>query len=117
MTEGRLCFWEQVLDGVYGFVAQLNEGRATKKRPTEYSIDKVVQARCRRQRPPPPPRSKALFGPLSSFPRHVSRSSRPSSALWPLVGPSPWPRTTLTMRPLALPPSGVRPPEVQLHQG
>ena len=35
----------QVLDGVYSFVAQLNEGRATKKRPTEFSIDRVLQAR------------------------------------------------------------------------
>lgn len=35
----------QVLDGVYGFVAQLNEGRATKKRPTEFNIDRVLQAR------------------------------------------------------------------------
>lgn len=30
--------------GRYGFVAQLNEGRATKKRPTEFSMSKVVQA-------------------------------------------------------------------------
>lgn len=33
----------KVLDGVYSFVAQLNEGRATKKRPTEFSIDRVLQ--------------------------------------------------------------------------
>ncbi|CAD7700895.1 unnamed protein product [Ostreobium quekettii] len=29
--------------GLYGFVAQLNEGRATKKRPTEFRVDQVVQ--------------------------------------------------------------------------
>ena len=34
----------RVLDGVYGFVAQLNEGRATKKRPTEFAVDAVCAA-------------------------------------------------------------------------
>lgn len=29
--------------GRYGFIAQLNEGRASKKRPTEFSVDRVVQ--------------------------------------------------------------------------
>ncbi|GAX82808.1 hypothetical protein CEUSTIGMA_g10234.t1 [Chlamydomonas eustigma] len=29
--------------GKYGFVAQLNEGRATKKRPTEFRVDQVCQ--------------------------------------------------------------------------
>eukprot|EP00210_Caulerpa_lentillifera_P001776 g1706.t1 len=33
----------KTLPGVYGFVAQLNEGRATKKRATEFRIDQVVQ--------------------------------------------------------------------------
>lgn len=33
----------RVLDGVYGFVAQLNEGRASKKRPTEFCVDLVDQ--------------------------------------------------------------------------
>lgn len=33
----------KVLPGVYGFVAQLNEGRATKKRPTEFRVDQVCQ--------------------------------------------------------------------------
>lgn len=33
----------QVTDGVYAFVAQLNEGRATKKRATEFRVDKVCQ--------------------------------------------------------------------------
>jgi len=33
----------RLLDGVYGFVAQLNEGRATKKRPTEFTVDRVCQ--------------------------------------------------------------------------
>lgn len=33
----------QVTEGVYGFVAQLNEGRASKKRATEFRVDKVVQ--------------------------------------------------------------------------
>ena len=32
-----------VLQGAYGFVAQLNEGRASKKRPTEFRVDKVDQ--------------------------------------------------------------------------
>jgi GDP-L-galactose phosphorylase len=33
----------RVLPGVWGFVAQLNEGRATLKRPTEFRVDAVVQ--------------------------------------------------------------------------
>ena len=33
----------RMLDGVYGFIAQLNEGRATKKRLTECPADAVVQ--------------------------------------------------------------------------
>ena len=31
----------KVLPGQYGFVAQLNEGRATKKRATEFRMDQV----------------------------------------------------------------------------
>lgn len=31
------------LRGKYGFIAQLNEGRATKKRPTEFRVDQVCQ--------------------------------------------------------------------------
>lgn len=31
----------KVLPGQYGFIAQLNEGRATKKRPTEFRVDQV----------------------------------------------------------------------------
>ncbi|GBF94822.1 hypothetical protein Rsub_07994 [Raphidocelis subcapitata] len=34
----------KVLPGDLGFVAQLNEGRATKKRPTEFRVDQVIQA-------------------------------------------------------------------------
>ncbi|KAG2497289.1 hypothetical protein HYH03_004872 [Edaphochlamys debaryana] len=33
----------RVIPGRLGFVAQLNEGRATKKRPTEFSMDRVLQ--------------------------------------------------------------------------
>jgi GDP-L-galactose phosphorylase len=33
----------QITEGVYGFIAQLNEGRASKKRATEFRVDKVVQ--------------------------------------------------------------------------
>eukprot|EP00798_Chlamydomonas_sp_ICE-L_P017418 gene17418-23719_t len=33
----------ELLPGPYGFVAQLNEGRATQKRPTEVHVDQVVQ--------------------------------------------------------------------------
>ncbi|KAK3238892.1 Phosphate metabolism transcription protein [Cymbomonas tetramitiformis] len=33
----------KVIPGDYGFVAQLNEGRATKKRATEFRVDKVLQ--------------------------------------------------------------------------
>eukprot|EP00195_Chlamydomonas_chlamydogama_P015596 CAMPEP_0202902956 /NCGR_PEP_ID=MMETSP1392-20130828/19646_1 /ASSEMBLY_ACC=CAM_ASM_000868 /TAXON_ID=225041 /ORGANISM="Chlamydomonas chlamydogama, Strain SAG 11-48b" /LENGTH=481 /DNA_ID=CAMNT_0049589861 /DNA_START=532 /DNA_END=1977 /DNA_ORIENTATION=- len=33
----------KVLPGIYGFIAQLNEGRATKKRPTEFRVDQVCQ--------------------------------------------------------------------------
>ena len=31
----------RVVAGEYGFVAQLNEGRASKKRPTEFLVDLV----------------------------------------------------------------------------
>lgn len=31
----------KVVPGIYGFVAQLNEGRALKKRPTEFRVDQV----------------------------------------------------------------------------
>jgi GDP-L-galactose phosphorylase len=34
----------KVVEGRYGFVAQLNEGRAQNKRPTEFSVDKVMQS-------------------------------------------------------------------------
>lgn len=32
-----------MLPGEYGFVAQLNEGRHLKKRPTEFRVDQVLQ--------------------------------------------------------------------------
>jgi GDP-L-galactose phosphorylase len=31
----------KVVPGGYGFVAQFNEGRATKKRPTEFAVDQL----------------------------------------------------------------------------
>lgn len=31
----------QLVPGAYGFIAQCNEGRASKKRPTEFQIDQV----------------------------------------------------------------------------
>lgn len=34
----------KVTPGVYAFVLQLNEGRANKKRATEFAVDQVVQA-------------------------------------------------------------------------
>ncbi|MCO5603573.1 hypothetical protein L7F22_057724 [Adiantum nelumboides] len=34
----------KVLPGEYGFIAQLNEGRHLKKRPTEFRVDRVLQA-------------------------------------------------------------------------
>merc|ERR1719324_984954 len=37
------AFEARVLPGSYSFVAQVNEGRATKKRPTEFRVDRVVQ--------------------------------------------------------------------------
>lgn len=33
----------QVIPGECGFIAQLNEGRHLKKRPTEFRVDKVLQ--------------------------------------------------------------------------
>lgn len=33
----------KVIPGKYGFIAQLNEGRHLKKRPTEFRVDKVLQ--------------------------------------------------------------------------
>ena len=38
----------KVVPGAYGFVAQCNEGRGSKKRPTEFCVDKV---RCHPPRP------------------------------------------------------------------
>lgn len=32
-----------MIPGEYGFIAQLNEGRHLKKRPTEFRVDKVLQ--------------------------------------------------------------------------
>lgn len=32
-----------MIPGEHGFVAQLNEGRHLKKRPTEFQVDKVLQ--------------------------------------------------------------------------
>lgn len=32
-----------MIPGGYGFIAQLNEGRHLKKRPTEFRVDKVLQ--------------------------------------------------------------------------
>lgn len=37
------CTAVQMLAGQYGFVAQLNEGRHLKKRPTEFRVDTVLQ--------------------------------------------------------------------------
>ena len=34
----------KVVPGAYGFVAQFNEGRGSKKRPTEFRVDKVKHA-------------------------------------------------------------------------
>lgn len=34
----------QVLPGRWGFISQLNEGRATKKRPTEFRVDQARTA-------------------------------------------------------------------------
>lgn len=34
----------KIIPGQYGFMAQLNEGRHLKKRPTEFRIDQVLQA-------------------------------------------------------------------------
>ncbi len=31
----------KVVPGAYGFIAQCNEGRASKKRPTEFCVDQV----------------------------------------------------------------------------
>ncbi|KAG8472470.1 hypothetical protein CXB51_034277 [Gossypium anomalum] len=46
----RSSFWllfdplaSLVIPGEYGFIAQLNEGRHLKKRPTEFRVDKVLQ--------------------------------------------------------------------------
>lgn len=38
----RMRVW-QMLPGEYGFIAQLNEGRHTQKRPTEFRVDQVLQ--------------------------------------------------------------------------
>ncbi|KAF3443594.1 hypothetical protein FNV43_RR13282 [Rhamnella rubrinervis] len=44
-NENRIVTKEhsQILHGKYGFIAQLNEGRHLKKRPTEFRIDQVLQ--------------------------------------------------------------------------
>lgn len=36
----------KTVPGVYGFIAQFNEGRASKKRPTEFRVDQVQLAYC-----------------------------------------------------------------------
>lgn len=41
-----------MVPGEYGFIAQLNEGRASKKRPTEFRVDQV--GACATEPPPPP---------------------------------------------------------------
>lgn len=33
----------KIIEGKYGFIAQLNEGRHLKKRPTEFRVDQVLQ--------------------------------------------------------------------------
>lgn len=33
----------KVIEGRYGFIAQINEGRHLKKRPTEFRVDQVLQ--------------------------------------------------------------------------
>lgn len=33
----------KVIEGRYGFIAQINEGRHIKKRPTEFRVDQVLQ--------------------------------------------------------------------------
>ncbi|GAB4832414.1 Phosphate metabolism transcription protein [Ancistrocladus abbreviatus] len=33
----------KIIPGIYGFIAQLNEGRHLKKRPTEFRVDQVLQ--------------------------------------------------------------------------
>lgn len=35
-----------MVPGAYGFIAQLNEGRASKKRPTEFRVDQVSPPTC-----------------------------------------------------------------------
>lgn len=37
------CCKSKLVPGAYGFIAQFNEGRGTKKRATEYRVDQVVQ--------------------------------------------------------------------------
>ena len=38
----------KVVPGAYGFVAQFNEGRGSKKRPTEFRVDKVPRSHPQR---------------------------------------------------------------------
>ena len=49
----------KAVPGVYGFVAQLNEGRASKKRPTEFRVDQVHTCSC-------PSHARPLAGPAHS---------------------------------------------------
>ena len=37
----------QLVPGSYGFIAQCNEGRASKKRPTEFRVDQVCSSTCK----------------------------------------------------------------------
>lgn len=47
LPQGAICeelhFLMQVIPGKHGFIAQLNEGRHLKKRPTEFRVDQVLQ--------------------------------------------------------------------------
>lgn len=54
---------------MYGFVAQLNEGRYSKKRPTEFRVDQVVQ-----------PFDSAKFNFTKAFKREVLFAFEPAPA-------------------------------------
>jgi GDP-L-galactose phosphorylase len=67
----------RTLPGAYGFVAQLNEGRATQKRPTEFRVDQVDQ---------PFDGSKFHFG--KALQREVLFQFQPSASATPAFAPA-----------------------------
>ena len=76
----------RVLRGAYGFVAQLNEGRASKKRPTEFCVDVVAQ-----------PFDASKFNFTKALQAEVLFQFEPSAAARPAFAPAAPPAASPTL--------------------